>query len=514
MATIYAFGPFRLDAAAGLLFSGEDPLMLGSRAVALLGALLRNPGAPVSKGALIEAAWPGLAVEDSNLTVQIAAVRRALAQCAGGHDWIETLPRRGYRYVGPTISPSGNRRDDRLPIRALPEKPSVAVLPFQNLSDDPAQDYFADGVVDDIVIGLARIKWLFVIGRGSTSAYKGLAAPSGRVSRDLGVRYLLEGSVRKLADRVRITAQLVDAISGVQLWGDRYDRCAVDIFAVQDEIALAVLGAMEPSLLRAEGERVMRKRPENLDAYDLVLQAQSDIYSGMPAGSKKAIPLLDRALTLDPNYALAHGFAAMAYHNKYLRDGLAPDDLKASIRHAEAAIMHGRDDAMALTFAGFSIGMDLHDRAAAFAAFEAALEISPSTALAYILGSVNFGWIGEAQRAIEWAERGLRLSPLDPWVFAAQHSLMLGNFQLQRYDLAAKAAYKAVQCNPGHSISYMLLAAALVKLDRTEEAKVAAVRVIELQPGFRYLRQLAGVGCAPDLAVTLGEASDAAGLPG
>jgi adenylate cyclase len=158
--------------------------------------------------------------------------------------------------------------------------------------------------------------------------------------------------------------------------------------------------------------------------------------------------------------------------------------------------------------------MDLHDRAAAFAAFEAALDISPSTALAYILGSVNFGWIGEAQRAIEWAERGLRLSPLDPWVFAAQHSLMLGNFRLQRYDLAAKAAYKAVQCNPGHSLSYMLLAAALVKLDRAEEAKVAAVRVIELQPGFRYLRQLAGVGCVSDLAVTLGEASDAAGLPG
>jgi adenylate cyclase len=396
---------------------------------------------------------------------------------------------------------------------ALPDKPSVAVLPFQNMSGDPEQEYFVDGMVDDIITGLSRIKWLFVIARNSTFTYKGRAVDVKQVGRELGVRYVLEGSVRKLADRVRITGQLIDAATGAHVWAERYDRKSDDVFALQDEIALSVVGAIEPSLRRAEVERVKRKRPDSLDAYDLVLRAQPDVYSGMPERATKALVLLERALALDSTYALAHAFAAMCHHNRFLRAGLHEEDRAASIRHAQAAIVYGQDDALALTFAGFSIGMDGHDRAAAFAAFEAALAVSPSTALTYILGSVILGWTGEAERSIEWGERAMRLSPFDPWAFAAFGSLALGHFQRGRYDEAANAAYKAVQSNPAHSINYVLLAAPLAKLGRLEEAKAAAARVLELQPAFRYSRQFSGVDCAPALAASLSEALRAAGLP-
>jgi TolB-like protein len=512
MSTIHKFGPFSLDADAKILFRGSEPTGLGERAVALLLLLLQRAGAPVAKDKLFEAAWPGLAIEDSNLAVQIAALRRVFTEGGGDGHWIETLPRRGYRYVGPAVA-TGLDGAGFTSTPALPDKPSVAVLPFTNLSGAPDQEYFADGMVDDIITGLSRIRWLFVIARNSTFTYKSRAVDLKQIGRDLGVRYIVEGSVRKFADRVRIIAQLVNAGTGVQVWAERYDRKLDDIFALQDEIALAVVGAIEPTLRQVEVDRVKRKRPDSLDAYDLVLQAQPDIYSGMPDRSAKALVLLQRALTLDPTYALAHGFAAMGHHNRFLRAGLNEEDRAASIRHARAAIEHGRDDALALTFAGFSIGMDAHDRAAAFAAFEASLAVSPSTALTYILGSVVLGWTGRAERAIDWSERGMRLSPLDPWAFAAFHSFMLGHFLLGRYPEAANAAYKAVQCNPAHSISHMLLAAALAKLGHIAEGKAAAARVLELQPGFHYGGQFAGVDCAPELAASLGEALDAVGLP-
>jgi TolB-like protein/Tfp pilus assembly protein PilF len=516
MATIHTFGPFRLDADAEILFRGAEPTVLGQRAVALLRLLLERAGTPVSKSALIEAAWPGLAIEDSNLTVQIAALRRVFEEFAGGASWIETLPRRGYRYIGPAVStdhPAAEANPRTPPALSLPDKPSIAVLPFQNMSGDPEQDYFADGMVDDIITGLSRIKWLFVIARNSTFAYKGRAVDVKQVGRELGVRYVLEGSMRKAGDRVRITGQLIDAATGTHVWAERYDRPLDDIFALQDEIALSVVGAIEPSLRRAEVERVKRKRPDSLDAYDLVLQAQPDVYSGMPERATKALVLLERAVGLDPTYAQAHAFAAMCHHNRFLRAGLHEEDRAASICHAQAAIVHGQDDALALTLAGFSIGMDGHDRAAAFAAFEAALAVSPSTALAYILGSVILGWTGEAERAIEWSERAMRLSPFDPWAFAAYHAITLGHFHRGRFEEAANAAHKAVQSNPAHSISYMLLAAPLAKLGRLEEAKAAAARVLELQPAFRYSRQFSGANCAPALAASLTKALRHTGLP-
>ncbi len=513
---IYAFGGFRLDPGLGLLTCGAEPTELGQRAVSLLRALLACAGQPVSKGALIEAAWPGLAVEESNLTVQVAALRKVLDDRGGRASWIETLPRRGYRYVGPAVEITGAPPAPLAGLHsglALPDKPSIAVLPFANLGADPEQDYFADGMIDDIITGLSRIRWLFVIARSSTLQYRALPIDVKQVGRQLGVRYILQGSVRAAADRIRISCQLVDAATSAQVWAERYDREQIDIFALQDEVSVSVVGAIEPSLRRTEAERVRRKRPDSLDAYELVLQSQPDVFSGMPRRSEAALLRLERALALEPDYALAHAYAAMCHHNLFLRDGLKKADRDASVRHAQAAISNGQDDALALTFAGFSIGMDAHDRAAAFTAFDAALAISPSSALTYILGSVIRGWSGEAKQAIDWAKKGLRLSPFDSWAFAAHHSLVLGNFKLRRFGEAADAAHKAVQTNPDHSISHMLLAAALVRLGRTEEARAAAEKVMILQPNFSHARQFQGVDCEAALARELGSAVQSIGMP-
>jgi tetratricopeptide (TPR) repeat protein len=312
---------------------------------------------------------------------------------------------------------------------------------------------------------------------------------------------------------VRITGQLIDASTGVHVWADRYDRRFEDIFALQDDVTMSVVGAIAPSLRRAEINRVKRKRPDSLDAYDLVLRAQPDVDSGMPEHVTRALVLLERSIALEPDYALAHGNAAMCHHCLFLRAGLQEINRAASIRHARSAIAHGQDDALALTLAGFSIGMDGHDRSAAFTALDAAVAISPSSALTYILGSVMLGWGGDADRAIEWSEQGMRLSPFDSWAFAAFDAQALGHFHRGRYEEACRAAYRSVQANPRHSITYVQLAAALAKLGRLQEARAAAARVLELHPTFRYSRQFSGVNCAPALASSLGDALCAAGLP-
>ena len=395
----------------------------------------------------------------------------------------------------------------------LPDKPSIAVLPFQNMSGDPEQEYFADGLVEDITTGLSRFKWLFVIARNSTFAYKGRSIDIKQVGRELGVRYVLEGSVRKAAGQVRITAQLIETEERTHIWVERYDRAISDIFALQDEITTSTVAAIEPTLRQAEIERAKRKRPENLDAYDLVLRAMSFSNSGMPDGASQAMPLLERALALDPNYALAHGQMAYCHEIMYLRAGRREENRLAAIRHGHAAITLGPDDATALTYGGIAIGLVEHDRALAQDAFDAALALSPSAAWAYLWGALIMGWGAEAERAIEWGERGIRLSPFDPWITAALHGIFLGHFLRGRYEEALTAVRGAIRSKPGFSVSHTMLAAVLVKLGRMDEAKAAAERALALQPNFSSSGQCAAIGAVPELAAPLIEAMRAAGLP-
>src|SRR5499427_7295849 len=394
-------------------------------------------------------------------------------------------PVRVYR-VKESIEPLAGGADDRgTALAALPEDgPSVAVLPFANMSDDAEQEYFVDGIVEDIITGLSRIKWLRVIARNSTFVYKSRAVDVKQVGRELGVRYVLEGSLRKAGNRVRLTAQLIEAGSGRHVWAERYDRALDDIFAVQDEITLSVVGYIEPSLRQAEIERAKRKRPDNLDAYDLYLRALPSAMVFMPGDADKALPLLRQSLDLDPSFASAHAAAAWCYEQRYLRGGLDPADKTAALAHARAALEAGADDAGTLATAGFVIGLVDHDYDTAMNAIDRGLAMTPSSALALSLGSTIPGHAGRTAEAIDYAERALRWCPLDRTVNVPYVGLGIAYCAAADWEAAILACGKAEQANPRFSLPYFLRAAALSQLGRIEEAKIPAQRGLELEPGF------------------------------
>jgi TolB-like protein len=486
---IHAFGPFRLDAEAEILFRDGEPVPLGRRAVALLRVLVERSGTPVSKDALIEAAWSGLAVEDSNLTVQIAALRRAFGQEAGGERWIETLPGRGYRFLGPKVTDEGGdvpakSPSEPAPRPALSDKPAIAILPFANMSGDPEQEYFADGMVEEVITGLSRIKWLSVISRNSSFIYKNKPVAVKEVADKLGVRYMLEGGVRRSGNRIRITAQLIDAATGAHLWAEKYDRLLENVFALQDEITMCVVGAIEPSLRRAETDRVRRQRPNTFNAYDLLLRSQQFVFAGMPKEAAKAIPLLEEALKLEPDYSAAHAYLSWCYHARFGRGGLLEEDRLAAIRHARAAVALGNDDATALAVAALVLAYDGHDIATALKVFDRALELSSCNMFALCWNAAILAWTGKTELAIERAQTALRLGQSDPLNWRANHALSIAYFHSRRYSDSADAARNVVDVNPGYSLPRAILAAALTRLGQLEEAKAIARTVLEREPSF------------------------------
>ena len=303
---------------------GTEAAALSHRAVALLRILIDRAGALVTKDALIKGAWPGLAVEDSNLTVQIAALRRALGEVPGGESWIATLPRRGYRFVGPAVTKSEDRvpatptvdavtRPAPMMVLALPDQPSIVVLPFENLSGDPEQGYFVDGMVEEIITALSRIHWLFVIARNSSFTYKGQAVDVNQIGRELGVRYVLEGSVRKAEGRVRITAQLIEAETATHLWADRFEGSLEDVFDLQDQVAISVAGRVEPAVRTAEIRRALDRPRHDPTAYDLYLRSLRATLSWEKNDYLEALELLSQAIKRDATYGPAFALSA-AYH--------------------------------------------------------------------------------------------------------------------------------------------------------------------------------------------------------
>ena len=514
---LYNFEVFALDSDRRELRRGSDLLSVEPQVFDLLQYLIRNRDRVVSKDDLISAVWQGRIVSDATLSSRINAARNALRDNGEEQRLIRTIMRKGIRFVGDVREESGvhaavaiEQPKSRL---ELPDRPSIAVLQFTNLSGDPEQDYFADGMVEDIITGLSRIKWLFVIARNSSFTYKGRAVDVKQVGRELGVRYVLEGSVRKAANRVRITGQLIDAEDGRHLWAERYDRDLTDMFALQDEITVSVVGAIEPNLRRAEIERVRRKRPDNVDAYDLLLRALPSMYTCMPEGVARGLPLLDQALAIEPTYALAHGFAAWAHEIIYARGGMNPENCSKSIHHAHAAIEYGPDDAMALALGGFAIGMAEHDHRLADETFERALALNASCAFVYSFGCVPVAYGGDAARAIDWAERAIRLSPVDAMNFIPQGIIGMGNFLLGRHEEAVAAGRRAVQLNPNFSVVHAWLAAPLAKLGRLHEAKAAGGRLLALDPNFSIGRWSTAVGIAPHIIDAVADALRLADLP-
>ena len=393
------------------------------------------------------------------------------------------------------------------------DRPSIAVLPFQNMSGDPDQEYFVDGIVEDIITGLSRIKSLYVVARNSTFVFKGKPIDIKQVGRELGARYVLEGSLRKAGNRVRITGQLIEAASGTHLWAERYDRALDDIFELQDEITLNVVGAIEPSLRQAEIERARRKRPENLDAYDLYLRALVYTRASMPSEADKALPLLHQALTLQPDFAAAHAAAAFAYENRYMRGGLSEADKEATLRHARAAIAAAPDDARTLATAGFCIGLVDHDYGTAMNAIDHALALTGSSIWALGSGAVILGHAGATERAIEYAERAIRVSPFDPEIFHPYVGLAIAHCAAGDWEAAIAACGGATKANPRFSLPFVLQAAALSMLGRIEEAKSVASRVPELEPGFTVSGFIRAHTGRADIWEPIGDALRRIGLP-
>jgi adenylate cyclase len=408
--------------------------------------------------------------------------------------------------------PIGERATARSPL-PLPDKPSIAVLPFTNLSGDPEQEYFADGMVEEIITALSRIRWLFVIARNSSFTYKGQAIDVKRVGRELGVRYVLEGSVRKAGGRVRIITQLIEADTGTHLWADRFEGSLEDVFDLQDRVAFGVAGVIEPTLQQAEIERARRKRQDNLDAYDLYLRALPFAFVGMPETAQKALNMLERAVAIDPEYGAAHGFIALCHENLYLRAGLAEEERLAALRHARIALATGGDDATALALAAFIIGIFERDYETAFNAFDKAFALSPSSAHAFGWSSIIRAWNGDSATAIDHAERALRLSPFDPLGYNPYNAVAYAHFFGGRVEEAASAAGMAAQVNPRFIVPWILRAAALARAGRIAEAKTSAQRVLDLQPSFTIRSFLAGNFTSEERLAMLGEALRAAGLP-
>jgi TolB-like protein len=504
-------GPFRLDTETETLFQGAEPTALGRRAVAVLRALVERAGVAVSKEALIDAAWGGLAVEESNLVVQIAALRRVLGQEPGGDGWIETLPRRGYRFVGPVrlVEPAVGERaiEDRedegnvagapeaasaamaadAPSLALPAQPSIAVLPFQNMSGDQQQEHFADGMVEEIITALSRFRSLFVIARNSSFAYKGRSVDIKQVGRELGVRYVLEGSVRRSGDRVRTTAQLIDALSGAHLWADRFDGALEDIFDLQDRIAARVVGEIEPRLAQVELGRGKRKPAVNLGAYDYFVRAIANCYPTTKEQSEEFLRLAYKTIELDPGFASAYGIAAW-YHtrravNQWTDDGA--QELDDALRLARQAAELGKEDAFALAWAGYVFAFVNREVERGAALADRAVELNPNLALAWGVS----GWmglvLGQPDIAIDRTARAMRLSPLDPFMRGWHTSMAIGHFLASRYDEALAWSAKALQPDPDFATPWRIAVASHALAGRIEEAKAACARLRQLEPRLR-----------------------------
>jgi adenylate cyclase len=369
-------------------------------------------------------------------------------------------------------------------------KPSIAVLPFANMSNDPEQEYFADGISEDLITALSHIKQWHVVARNSSFAFKGRHVDMREIGQQLGVGYLLEGSVRKGGNRLRITGQLIEAESGTHLWADRYDGGLEDVFELQDKITESVVGAIEPSLRLAEIARSKRKPPRDIDAYDLYLQALPCLFAIRPEPNEQALGLLHRAIELDPDYALAMAYLAWGYEERITRawGDYASDDVGTAIALARRAIGIDRDDVSVLAVAGFVLVMVARDYSQGLEAVMRARELNPNIAFVSGLIGAALNICGKPEEGLVCIEDAIRVSPGDPGAFifhtaAAMAHLMCGR-PAEAYDQSAKAA----RIYADWDTIYRVMAPALVELGRMDEARAAAARLVELAPGMTISR--------------------------
>jgi adenylate cyclase len=396
----------------------------------------------------------------------------------------------------------------------LPDKPSIAVLPFENMSGDPEQEYFADGMVEEITTALSRFKWLFVVARNSSFTFKGKAVDVKEVGRRLGVRYVLEGSVRKASGKVRITGQLIDALTGTHLWADRFERGLTDIFALQDEVTVAVVSAVQPKLLQTEIAIATRRRPENLTAYDFYLRAMPQFYLATHEGVAKAITLAHRALELDPRFGLVAALAGVLHMNNVVF-GFAADpqfERKEAVRLVRLALSLDDDDPDTLAFAALISAFLVRDYEGAIEMTDRALALNPNSFLAWAARGWAYKVAGLSEEAVRSFERAIRASPVDPLLHRPLTGMGMALIELGRFDEAVVAAMKALRQNPSFSVAYRCLASAFAHLGSAAEAREAAARVLETDPAFTISADVVARGAMSNAKLLI-EGLRRAGLP-
>jgi TolB-like protein len=480
-----AFGPFRFDLGRRQLSRNEAPVQLGGRALDLLTVLAAANGGVVTKDQLMSQVWHGAIVDENNIQVHISALRKVLDDGGGAQQYVRTVQGQGYRLVGMKRLHAAPETSGRIGEgTASPERPSIAILPFANLSRDPEQEYFADGLVEDIIVAVSRIEWLLVIARNSSFTFKNRVVDVKQVGRELGVRYVLEGSVRNSAGNVRIAAQLIDATTGAHLWADRFDGTIESIFSLQDEVSNRVVGSIARKLEQSEIERATTKPTENLYAYDYLLRGKAQVYLWTRESMSEALRHFYKAIELDPSYASAYGMAAWCYTRRKAQAWVteADGETAETARVARRAVEFARDDAVALCTGGFALGRVVGDLDAGASFIDRAIEINPNLAMAWLTSGWLRASLGEPELSIEHLSRAMRLSPLDPLMVGMQAGLAFAHFFAGRYDEAASWAEKALREQPNWIPALRTASASYALAGRDQEARKMIVRLRQLAP--------------------------------
>jgi TolB-like protein len=493
---IYKFQDYSLDVERRELRRRTDLVFVEPQVLDLLRYLIRNRDHVVSKDEFIAAIWNGRIVSESALSSRLTAVRHAIGDSGQHQRLIRTIARKGFRFIG-DIQEKQTSEDGAFaneasqpgvtPTLLLPDKPSIAVLPFQNMSGDPEQEYFADGVVEDIIGALSRMRWLFVIARNSSFTYKGRSVDVKQVGRELGVSYVLEGSVRKSANRVRLTGQLIDAVTGAHLSAERFEGDIENIFDLQDRMTASVVGAIAPKLEQAEIERAKRKPTESLDAYDYFLRAMASFYQRSRRANDEALQLFYKAIELDPDFATAHGMAAWCHAWRNLSGWMTDRALEIAegARLAWRAVELGKDDAVALARGGHALALLVGELDSGVAFIDRALALDPNLARAWYAS----GWVrvyrGEPEVAIDHQARAMRLSPLDLTLYHMQVGTAFAHMIAGRFDEATTWAERAFREEPKYHPAAIVTAASNALAGRTEQAHRAMEHLLRIDPTLR-----------------------------